>query len=1377
MADKYVVSDAGESSPSGMVPANAWSTPTHGATAEQKEAGGRVPPPRVPSRRRMMESIDMSANSTVTAFVPPPQSASPALRNGDSLAAATATAGLHSPSAAADSSSVGSSAAPAALQSPSSMPERTAGASPKLTVNIEPAATPAAAAPAAAPSPVSVLKKTPQPSRKVAMPSKSKMMALVGEMLPQNALDPTGYENHEAEEKKKKEEEEEAAAEEMEDGQVEIDEFGNRRFTTLRARIRARIRRRLRKMWKVADPTSSHRQYWSLVVMVLLLYGMIEIPLRIGFEQDVEPWSGPDIFNLLVDIFFLIDVVINFRTGYFQDDSRLVLDERRIAVRYIKGWFALDIITSIPFSQITQLALNGSRQTGMAALALPRLLRIFRIARLFKILRMLKLMNNMSNWSESTNERLFALLLKCTKFVTAVFLLSHLSGCVWGFLALQQKDTDGNFDPTSWPYKYGVYNYYEVHFSRLYLLSLYWALCTLTTTGYGDIHAASGMEYGFCIVLTFVGTCMFGYIIGTISSILKHGKEAEERYAMRMMELNLYMSYRKISPFLQKKVRQHYEYLWKKQTLYAESDIVDELPAHLQADLSNFLYKDLVARVPFLADMGPECALLVTLRLKPLQLSPGSYIFTKGSLGKEMYFVGRGTVDVIDGQGFILCQLQEGSYFGEYAILSEKPVYRTASIRGRTFVDLLALSKLDFEYIWNLYPEIYARIITRAKQQWQLAMADIKKKREADAAALHAASMKVLEVSQQGNPQAHALAKIGTRGRTLGLLDTNVADEDDEASTNKSVADKKPPTGSTGAGARGDTVIRIDKSVSGGGDKAAEGVDSKNAGGGADRLHSRRPKLSVLTMAESMSAMMEDEDDAAAGGGNDAPMTLAEQRALARMPRDHALGEHTVMRASVQLVSGKPEGPSSPSRRARNGSGGNGGVAGDEDSDNEGEGGIAGGVTPRGGGDDDYDDDSDDYYDSLDGLSSENDDDYDEKADAIDLPEHLLPPPKPIIRGSFVPADMVVHSMSKEQNEAQRAMRTHRRVHPAFKKSAADKLLSLFNTDAAVTPNAAQRRMNKQAALDRHKTRTAERSGRRTLATRPSQASASRPLGTGNLTPMLSPALGAANSDVEMAPVQPLRSALKRVSGQPTELEANRAAVAAAAAAKPSATNRDSIFSTMLLTPAAGPANAGNSSARRGVLEGAGTESAQQPSADAAAAASGNGATSSQPGSSRARRLDADQPQPASVVQQALAAAALSLPPDVASSPALWQGVQQVLSGTMAPLHAQYATLVDEHRLLQQKQQHTEQLLRTVVAKLKEERQARGVVANGGGGRLTPPSAPAPASAGGNNPRSPTPPGSHSPISPGRTLAGQGQRQPLARRTTSSVGGPIMKKT
>ena len=97
--------------------------------------------------------------------------------------------------------------------------------------------------------------------------------------------------------------------------------------------------------------------------------------------------------------------------------------------------------------------------------------------------------------------------------------------------------------------------------------------------------------------------------------------------------------------------------------------------------------------------MGQDCTVLLVLKLRPLQIAPNQFVFQQGQMGREMYFVSRGDVEVIGGDGNIICVLSKGSYFGEYAILSETPIRRTASVRAKTFVDLLSLSKTDFDEV------------------------------------------------------------------------------------------------------------------------------------------------------------------------------------------------------------------------------------------------------------------------------------------------------------------------------------------------------------------------------------------------------------------------------------------------------------------------------------------------------------------------------------------------------------------------------------------------------------------------------------------------------------------------------------------------------
>jgi CRP-like cAMP-binding protein len=63
--------------------------------------------------------------------------------------------------------------------------------------------------------------------------------------------------------------------------------------------------------------------------------------------------------------------------------------------------------------------------------------------------------------------------------------------------------------------------------------------------------------------------------------------------------------------------------------------------------------------------------------LKPHVAIPGEYVIREGDLGHEMYFIKRGTLDVVSEEDDVVFgQLKEDQYFGEialFAYLSNKP--------------------------------------------------------------------------------------------------------------------------------------------------------------------------------------------------------------------------------------------------------------------------------------------------------------------------------------------------------------------------------------------------------------------------------------------------------------------------------------------------------------------------------------------------------------------------------------------------------------------------------------------------------------------------------------------------------------------------------
>ena len=146
--------------------------------------------------------------------------------------------------------------------------------------------------------------------------------------------------------------------------------------------------------------------------------------------------------------------------------------------------------------------------------------------------------------------------------------------------------------------------------------------------------------------MIFIGAVTFGYIISNVSNIIQIEDDADTKIRDKssskdvigkctglglflqkcslvllscfftVTSINAYMGYRKLPPDLQKKIRNHYEYTWKRKTVYDEKEILQNLPTHLRTRVALYLNQDLIRNVAFLRDLGSDCVVgssLVTL--------------------------------------------------------------------------------------------------------------------------------------------------------------------------------------------------------------------------------------------------------------------------------------------------------------------------------------------------------------------------------------------------------------------------------------------------------------------------------------------------------------------------------------------------------------------------------------------------------------------------------------------------------------------------------------------------------------------------------------------------------------------------------------------
>ncbi|KAI0231309.1 Potassium voltage-gated channel subfamily H member 7 [Lamellibrachia satsuma] len=113
---------------------------------------------------------------------------------------------------------------------------------------------------------------------------------------------------------------------------------------------------------------SPFKAVWDWIVLLLVLYTAVFTPYGAAFllnEDEMQAKRNQDsstrlqnaetnqanylvIIDLIVDVMFIADILINFRTTYIHN-GEVVTDPQKIARNYLRGWFLVDAVAAIPF--------------------------------------------------------------------------------------------------------------------------------------------------------------------------------------------------------------------------------------------------------------------------------------------------------------------------------------------------------------------------------------------------------------------------------------------------------------------------------------------------------------------------------------------------------------------------------------------------------------------------------------------------------------------------------------------------------------------------------------------------------------------------------------------------------------------------------------------------------------------------------------------------------------------------------------------------------------------------------------------------------------------------------------------------------------------
>jgi len=139
-----------------------------------------------------------------------------------------------------------------------------------------------------------------------------------------------------------------------------------------------------------------------------------------------------------------------------------------------------------------------------------------------------------------------------------------------------------------------------------------------------------------------------------------------------------------------------------------DNSMLQKLPEHLRVEVSLFLNRTILKKVPFFCDSEVGFIKRLAIHLKPQLFTAGEWIIRAGEIGDSMYFISKGEVEVVLPDGSVINTLKAGDFFGEIAIVYK--CLRTASVRSVKFTNVFVLSKEDLDHVLVDYPQYTPKI-------------------------------------------------------------------------------------------------------------------------------------------------------------------------------------------------------------------------------------------------------------------------------------------------------------------------------------------------------------------------------------------------------------------------------------------------------------------------------------------------------------------------------------------------------------------------------------------------------------------------------------------------------------------------------------------
>ncbi|KAF5475148.1 hypothetical protein F2P56_006987 [Juglans regia] len=445
----------------------------------------------------------------------------------------------------------------------------------------------------------------------------------------------------------------------------------------------------------IVSPFSPRYRAWQMLLVVLVIYSAWICPFQFAFlpyKQDAL-----FIFDNIVNGFFAIDIILTFFVAYLDNQSYLLVDDpKKIAVRYISTWFIFDICSTAPFQSIKLLFTNKSGELGFTLLNMLRLWRLRRVSSLFarsipipiSILSYPILYLWFSSNSPIILSSKFRFLrlekdirfnyfwTRCIKLISVTLFAVHFAGCVNYLIADRYPDPKRTWIGAVNP------NFKEDGIWDRYVTAIYWSITTLTTTGYGDLHAENTREMMFDIFYMLFNLGLTSYLIGNMTNLVVHWTSRTRNFRDSVRAASEFAARNHLPPSIQDQMLSHICLKFKTEGLNQQGTL-NGLPKAIRSSIAYHLFFPIVEKVSLFQGVSRDFLFQLVSEMEAEYFPPKEDVILQNEAPTDLYILVSGVVD--------LGEAVAGDSFGEFGVLCYRP--QPFSVRTTEISQILRLNR------------------------------------------------------------------------------------------------------------------------------------------------------------------------------------------------------------------------------------------------------------------------------------------------------------------------------------------------------------------------------------------------------------------------------------------------------------------------------------------------------------------------------------------------------------------------------------------------------------------------------------------------------------------------------------------------------------